>query len=65
MDSATILLLVLVAVVVALLARFEINFLQNDAKMESKSTPAQSGLESLKKKNQTEVESDTHKKTAA
>jgi hypothetical protein len=65
MDSATISGLVLIAVVVALLAWFEINFLQNEAKMESKSTPAQSGLESLKKKNQTEVESDTHKKTAA
>lgn len=65
MDSATIVVLVLAAVVVALLAWFEIDFLQNNAKMESKSTPAQSRLESLKKKNQTEVESDTHKKTAA
>jgi hypothetical protein len=60
MDSATILISVLAAVVVALLAWFEINFLQNDAKVESKSTPAQSGLESLKKKNQTEVESSNH-----
>lgn len=65
MDSSTVLVLALSAVVVALLAWFEINFRRNDANMESKSTPAQSGLETLKKKSQTEVDTDTQKKRTA
>jgi hypothetical protein len=65
MDSSTVLVLALSAVVVALLAWFEINFRRNDAEMESKSTPAQSGLETLKKKSQTKVDTDTQKKRTA
>jgi len=65
MDAATILVLVLIAGVVALLAWFEINSRRNEAKMESKSPLAQSDPNSLKKKGQGEVESDTHKAKAA
>jgi hypothetical protein len=65
MDSATVLVLALSSVVVALLAWFEINSRRNDAKMESKSTPAQSVLETLKTKSQTKVETDTQKKRTA
>lgn len=65
MDSATILVLVLSAGVIALLAWFEINARRNAANKDSKSTLAQSGPETLNKKSRTEVESDTHKARAA
>jgi hypothetical protein len=65
MDTATILELILSAVVIALLAWFEINSRRHEQKTESKSTLAKSGLETLKKKSQTELESDTQKKKAA
>ena len=65
MDAATILVLCLIAGVVALLAWFEINSRRHEVKMESKSTLAQSDPDSLKKKGQAELESDTHKGKAA
>jgi hypothetical protein len=65
MDTPTILVLILSAGVIALLAWFEINSRRNERNMESKSTLAKSGLETLKKKSQTELESDTQKKKAA
>lgn len=65
MDAATIVVLILTAGVVALLAWFEINSRRNTAKMESKSTLAQTGFETLKKQNQTENVADTQKKKAA
>ena len=65
MDAAMILVLVLTAGVVALLAWFEINSRRNDAQKDSTSTLAQSDLGSLKKKSQSEIESDTQGKKAA
>lgn len=65
MDAATILVLVLSAGVIALLAWFEINSRRNDAKLEPKSTLAQSGLESVRLKSKAEDESDTRRKRAA
>lgn len=65
MDAATILVLVLSAGVIALLAWFEINSRRNEAKMESKPTLAQSGLESVKTKSKAEDESDTRREKAA
>ena len=65
MDAVTIVVLILTAGVVALLAWFEINSRRNTANMESKSTLAQIGFETLKKQNQTEDRSDTQKKKAA
>ena len=65
MDSATILVLVLDAGVIALLAWFEINSRRNAANIESKSPVAQSGEETLKNRSQTEVESNIRKGKAA
>lgn len=65
MDSATILVLVLSAGVMALLVWFEINSRRNEAKMESKPTFAQSGLATSQKKSQTQSDTDTQKKKAA
>ena len=65
MDSATILVLILSAGVIALLAWFEINSRRNEANKESGSTLARSGVETLEKKSQVKVESDTQKKDAA
>jgi hypothetical protein len=65
MDSATILVLVLSAGVIALLAWFEVNSRRNAANTDSKSTLAHSDLEMLKKKSQTEMESDIHRHKAA
>lgn len=66
MDGATILVLVLSAGVIALLAWFEINSRRNDAKMESKSIPTPSSVESFnKKKSEIQVESDNQKRKVA
>jgi len=65
MDAAMILVLVLTAGVIALLAWFEINSRRNTAKMEAKSVPSQSSLETLKKKSKSEGEADSRKNTAA
>lgn len=62
MDGSMILVLVLCAGVIALLAWFEISSRRNEAK--AASTLARSDLESLKKKSQSEVESNTHSKKA-
>lgn len=65
MDAAMILVLILTAGVVALLAWFEINSRRHEANRESKSILDQSALETLKRNQQTEDESDTQKKKAA
>jgi len=66
MDSAMIVMLVLIAAVIALLAWFEIAARRSEANTNFKPrSTAQSGLETVEKENQTEVESDTHKKKAA
>ena len=65
MDSATILVLVLSAGVVALLIWFEINSLRNEASKKQRSTPDQSCLDLLQKKGQSTVESATRNKKAA
>ena len=61
MDSATILVLILTAGVVALLAWFEINSRRNDARMESNSALDHSEVEGLKKTIQSAREIDTQK----
>lgn len=65
MDAAMILVLILIAGVVALLAWFEINSRRNAEKMESESTLAQSGPESVKTKSKSGDGSDTQGKKAA
>lgn len=65
MDPATILVLVLGAGVAALLVWFEINSRRNDASKKQRSTPDQSGLETLQKDGQIKVESNTRNKKAA
>ncbi len=65
MDAAMILVLVLIACVIALLAWFEINSRRNEAKMELKSTLAESGLESMKRNTKKEDEPKTPKAKAA
>lgn len=65
MDAGTILVLVLTAGVVALLAWFEINSRRNEAQKDSTSTLAQPDVETLTKKSQSEVKSDTQRKKAA
>ena len=65
MDAAMSLVLVLTACVIALLAWFEIHSRRNEANMKWKPTLAQSGLETLKKRSRTGVESDTQNKKAA
>ena len=61
MDSATILVLVLCAGVVALLIWFEINSLQNEASKKAKSEY----VETLPEESQSALESTGHKKKAA
>jgi len=65
MNSATTLVLVLCAGVVALLIWFEINSRRNDASKKQRSTPDQSGLERLQTEDQIKVESNTRNKKAA
>ena len=65
MNSATTLVLVLCAGVVALLIWFEINSRRNDASKKQRSTPDQSGLERLQAEDQIKVESNTRDKKAA
>lgn len=65
MDSATILVLVLGAGVVALLVWFEVNSRRNDASDKQRLDPDQFGMKSLQKEGQIKVESDTQKKKAA
>lgn len=65
MDSATILVLVLGAGVVALLVWFEVNSRRNDASDKQRLDPDEFGMKSLQKKGQIKVESDTQKKKAA
>ena len=64
MDSATILVLVLCAGVVALLVWFEINSRRNEASKKQSSSPDQSGLD-LSKKGQSTVDSGARNKKAA
>jgi hypothetical protein len=65
MDSATILVLVLCAGVVALLVWFEVNSRRNEAGNKQRLTPDQFCLKPLQKEGQIKVESDTQKKKAA
>ena len=61
MDSATILVLVLCAGVVALLVWFEVNSRRNEASNKQRLTPDQFGMKSLQKEDQIKVKSDTKK----
>lgn len=65
MDSATILVLLLSAGVVALLAWFEVNSRRNEATMQKKSDRTHSWFEALPKESETKVESGNEKKKAA
>ncbi|HLZ42184.1 MAG TPA: hypothetical protein VKQ11_14540 [Candidatus Sulfotelmatobacter sp.] len=65
MDSATILVLLLGAGVVALLVWFEVNSRRNNASDKQRLTPDQFGMKSLHKEGQIKVESETQKKKAA
>ena len=65
MDSATILVLVLSAGVVALLAWFEINSRQNEAGRNQKSTHAQSWLETSQRQREPKCKSDSDTKKVA
>ena len=64
MDSATILVLLLCAGVVALLVWFEVNSRRNEATKQQKSDVVQSWFDPSPRKNQTKVESHTEKKAA-
>ena len=65
MDSATILVLVLSAGVLALLVWFEVNSRRNAAGNKQRLTPDQFGVKSSQKEGQIKVESDTQEKKAA
>lgn len=65
MDAETILVLVLTAGIVALLAWFEINSRRNEAHKDSKSTPDQPSLESVKTRRDMEKESNVNRGRAA
>ena len=62
MDSATILVLVLSAGVLALLVWFEVNSRRNEASNKQMVTPDQLGMKSLQKEDQIKVKSDTQKR---
>ena len=62
MDSATILVLVLSAGVLALLVWFEVNSRRNEASNKQIVTPDQLGMKSLQKEDQIKVKSDTQKR---
>jgi len=65
MDTATILVTVLSACVIALLAWFEVNSRRNKANIESKSTLATSSFESVKTTSKSADESHSQRGKAA
>lgn len=65
MDSATILVLLLSAGVVALLVWFEVNSRHNEATKQKRSDNTHSWLEALPKESQSKVESGNDRKKAA